>query len=252
MRLLSFAHAGRASWGLMEGGEVLDLGTRPALETPTLVQALREDGLMGIAMNAVGLVPELWLAGLRLLPPIPRPSKIVCVDAGAWKPGNEGPDAIWTRFADRLVDPGGSFAAPPDGSGCFSAGIAAVVGSASRQVAPAYAHEMVAGYTCFADRATGGLSGAAAFGPWLLTPDEFLGVAGQELSVRVDGRTAARHSVQPLVERLWELLAHCSSWTDLEPGDVLAVVTPVLPGPVAGEVCEIELPRVGTLVTDLS
>ncbi|WP_078973662.1 fumarylacetoacetate hydrolase family protein [Streptomyces sp. MMG1533] len=82
-----------------------------------------------------------------------------------------------------------------------------------------------------------GLSGAAAFGPWLLTPDEFLGTAEQELLARINGRTVLRHPVQPLAERLWELLAHCSSWTDLEPGDVLAVSTPDVPGPEAAAVC---------------
>lgn len=252
MRLLSFTHAGRASWGLLEGAEVLDLGIRPALETPTLVQALREDGLMGIAMNAVGLSPDRPVDGLGLLPPVPHPGKIICADGGAWKAGDHAADSVWTRFADTLVPPGGSTAVRDSGASLWRAGIAAVVGSPSRRVPPAHAHEMVAGYTCYADWATGGLSGGAAFGPWLLTPDEFLGAAEQqELAARVSVHTVLRHPVQPLVECLWELLAHCSSRTDLEPGDVLAVLAPGACAPVVGDVCEVELPAIGVLVHDV-
>ncbi|MEU6192207.1 fumarylacetoacetate hydrolase family protein [Streptomyces sp. NPDC047061] len=236
---------------MLEDAEVLDLGARPALETPTLVQALRDDGLMGIAMNALGLDPDVSVAALDLLPPVPLPAKIVCVDGGAWKAGNDDPDAVWTRFADTLVAPGGSFTVQREAAVSWRAGIAAVIGSCSRRVPPSHAHEMVAGYTCFADWATGGLSGGAAFGPWLLTPDEFLGAVGAEFSARVNGRTVGRYSVQPLVERLWELLAHCSSWTTLEPGDVVAVLAPDVAAVESGDICEIELPRVGVLVNDV-
>lgn len=130
------------------------------------------------------------------------------MDGGAWKAGNDDPATMWTRSVDTLVAPGGSLVGRQKGLPRWRPGIAAVVGSHSHDVPPAFAHETVAECTCFAGGAGGG-----AFGRWLLTPDEFLGTTGQELSARINGRTVLRHPVLPLVERLWELLAHCSSWT---------------------------------------
>ncbi|XVQ09593.1 hypothetical protein ACQP1W_44925 [Spirillospora sp. CA-255316] len=226
MKLLSFTHAGRESWGLLEGAEVLDLGARPAFEAPTLVQALRGDDLMGIAMNAVGLAPDYRLDDVDLLPPIPRPARIIRVDGDTRKPAQAANSAS-TQSSWRP-------------------GVAAVVGYRCGRVPPAHAPEMIAGYSCFAE------GSATSWGPYLVTPDEFRETAKGDLTVRIDGRTVLRPPVLPLAGLLHELLSRESFSTILEPGDVLAVLVPRPAtdcgrSPAAEGRCEVTMPAAGVL-----
>ncbi|WP_335934766.1 fumarylacetoacetate hydrolase family protein [Streptomyces sp. PTD5-9] len=247
MRLLSFTGARGPSWGVLDGAGVVDLGARPSLETPTLADALRDDGLMGIAMNAVGLPPDHDPAELALLPPVPRPARMFHADA-------DDPEATWSPLAGPPVAPGGRFAPAGRTGARWRPGIAAVVGSAGSRVPPERASETLAGYTCYADWPAGETR-AAALGPYLVTPDEFLTADGR-LTARIDGRPVLRHAVTPLLGALRELLVHVSARTAMAPGDVLAVTAPGPDrasrrgwAPTPGARCRVELPLAGALDT---
>src|ERR1043166_3598431 len=74
MKLASFTVSGRASYGIVVGDGIVDLGARH----PSLRAGLAGDALVEIA-RAADANPNLALADVRLLPPIPAPDKIVCI-----------------------------------------------------------------------------------------------------------------------------------------------------------------------------
>ena len=77
MKFVSFrSPKGEASYGLVTGYEVVDLGqSRPAV--PTLKDFLATAEFASGSIDQAG--PRYPLAGLSLLPVIPNPGKIICV-----------------------------------------------------------------------------------------------------------------------------------------------------------------------------
>src|SRR5690606_4672740 len=129
MRFVTFETAGAARLGLVEGGEVADLGT------VALIDAIRggEAALAQTAKAAKG--PRLPLDGLALLPVIPRPGKIICLGLNyaehAAEGGREKPDYpnFFMRCATSLVGHGAPVVRPRVSEQLdFEAELAAVIG----------------------------------------------------------------------------------------------------------------------------
>ena len=248
MRLMSFKAAGVASWGVVEGERVIDLGSR----APSLRAAL--GGLPGVAADTAGL-PRRALADVAFLPPIPDPDKIICIGLNylthIQEGGREPPTkpTIFTRWANSQVGHGQAIVRP-------------------RHVTEADAMDVIAGYSCYNDGsvrewqrhssqfgpgknfpATGG------FGPYLVTPDEAGDVTHASLVTRLNGEEMQRATTDDLVFTIPKLIAYCSTFTELVPGDVIITGTtggvgayrtpPVWMKP--GDIVEVEISGVGLL-----
>src|SRR5271165_3896976 len=79
MKLVSFVSAGRASYGVVKDGGVIDLGRRFGDRWPTLRALLAADALAEAGRVERDAKPDLRLEGLELAPVIPDPDKIICV-----------------------------------------------------------------------------------------------------------------------------------------------------------------------------
>src|SRR5208337_2559066 len=79
MKLVSFVSAGRASYGVVKDGGVIDLGRRLGDRWPTLRALLAAGALAEAGRAARDAAPDLPLEGLELAPVIPDPDKIICV-----------------------------------------------------------------------------------------------------------------------------------------------------------------------------
>src|SRR5713226_7384618 len=190
MKLASFTASGRASYGLLVDGGLVDLGARLGARYPTLRAALAGDALGEMARSA-GAKPDIALAQATLLPPIPQPDKIVCIGlnyrAHAAEAGLKVPEhpSLFLRLTNTLVPHGGALVRPSLSSDMdYEGELAVVIGRGGRHIPRAQALDHVAGYACFNDGslrdyqfkhsvavgknfvATGG------FGPWLVTRDE--------------------------------------------------------------------------------
>ena len=77
MKLLSFEHQGKASWGAVVGEHVADLG-RAYPQYPTLQAYIAAGRTPHAAADAASVPADLPLASIRFLPVIPQPEKIVC------------------------------------------------------------------------------------------------------------------------------------------------------------------------------
>lgn len=272
MRLMSFSHDGRSSWGVVEkesaGEVVVDLGSR-ARSLRAALPMVRD-----LAGNTSGL-PRHALSAVKFLPPIPDPDKIICVGLNylthILEGGREPPKmpTIFTRFANTQIGHNQPIIRPRASQTLdFEGELAVVIGHAGRHVPAARAAELVAGYSCYNDGsvrewqrhasqftpgknfpATGG------FGPFLVTPDEAGDVTKASLVTRLNGEEMQRATIDDLVFDIPKLIEYCSTFTELVPGDVIITGTtggvgayrtpPVWMKP--GDVVEVAITGVGTL-----
>jgi 2-keto-4-pentenoate hydratase/2-oxohepta-3-ene-1,7-dioic acid hydratase in catechol pathway len=227
------------------------------------------------AALAAAVDGAIALDELELLPVVPRPAKVLCVGLNFETHRREtGRDAtahptIFTRFADTLVGHDRPLVLPRASDRLdYEGEIALVVGRPARAVAPADALDVVAGYTLFQDAtlrdfqnhtgqftpgknfpATGGL------GPVLVTADEVGDPRALELTTTVNGEERQRGRLDDLTFDVPAIVAYCSTWTVLAPGDVIAIGTPGGIGSrmdpprwlAAGDVVEVAAPGLGVL-----
>ncbi len=63
-------------------------------------------------------------------------------------------------------------------------------------------------------------------GPWLVTPDEVADVDALEMWLDVDGERQQTGSTATMIYRVPHLIAYCSRFMSLQPGDVISTGTP--------------------------
>lgn len=77
MKLLSFMHEGRETWGAVVGDGVVDLGKRMP-QYPTLADYIGSGAYLQAAKDVQGQSADARLDAITFLPVIPRPEKIIC------------------------------------------------------------------------------------------------------------------------------------------------------------------------------
>lgn len=274
MRYLSFVHQGRASWGALSGDGVIDLGRRHAAKFPTLRSAI-EAGMAGV--DASGPV-DLPLAEVTLLPPVTDPQKILCVGLNYKAHAEEGgfkiPEfpSVFMRATNTLIGSGAAMLRPRNSTDFdFEGELAVVIGRGGRHIAPADALGHVFGYTCFNDGSVRDfqfrhslISGknfptTGPLGPWIVSADQIPDPSKLTLTTRVNGKQVQHKGLDDMIFDVPHIIAYLSSWTRLEPGDVIATGTPEGVGfarkpplwLVPGDTVEVEISSVGTLVTPI-
>jgi 2-keto-4-pentenoate hydratase/2-oxohepta-3-ene-1,7-dioic acid hydratase in catechol pathway len=273
MKLASYIANGKAAFGVVSGDGVISMNERLGGKYATLRDALADFSIDEMRDAVLGATPDQKLAGLKLLPPIPNPEKILCVGINykshAAEHGQEAPKLpnIFTRFANTLVAPGGDMIRPKVSTSLdFEGELAVVIGRAGRHITPERALEYVAGYTCFCDGsvrdftkyslvASKNFIGTGPLGPWIVTADEIPDPTRLTLTTRLNGVEMQRSGTDMLIHSIPAIIAFCSVFTPLTPGDIIATGTPDGIGgkrnpPVwmkAGDVLEIEISGIGTL-----
>jgi 2-keto-4-pentenoate hydratase/2-oxohepta-3-ene-1,7-dioic acid hydratase in catechol pathway len=107
MKLVSFAAAGRNSYGAVVGDGVVDLGRRLGDRWPTLRSAIVALGRL--ASEAKDAAPDAAMSQVTLLPPITDPDKIICAGrnyrAHAAEAGGAPPEnpSVFLRLVNTLV-----------------------------------------------------------------------------------------------------------------------------------------------------
>ena len=274
MKLASYVSPRGPGWGLVDGEQVFDLGTRLGL--PDLRAALAADALPRVAAAVAGATPDFRLDALRLLPVIPNPARIVCAGlnyVAHRAEGNHATEAalppLFLRLPESQVGHGQPMLCPPESHQFdYEAEVAVVIGKGGRRIAVAEAFGHVAGLSCYNDGSirdwqlatpqwTPGKNFPAtgAFGPWLVTADELDPTRVLSLVCRLNGQEMQRTTTDLMMFSIPRLISHISTFTTLEPGDVLVTGTP---GGVGmrrdpqvwmrpGDVVEIEVEGVGIL-----
>jgi len=278
VRWLSFERGGKATFGIVKDDGVVDVGAlEPQL--PTLKAAIASGRLAAIGAAASARKADVALADVRYLPVITNPDKILCAglnykdhQAETGRGGEPYP-TIFVRFAAAQVAHGEAMWRPRESTNLdFEGEIALIVGKAGRRISKDNWQSHVAGFAPYNDGSvrdwqrqtsqfTPGKNFArtGGFGPWMMTPDEVGDLDAMEITTRLNGQVM-QHSVSSLmVFGFADLLAHCSTFVELVPGDVIVTGTPGGVGSARkppiwmrhGDRIEIEIKPVGTLVNQV-
>lgn len=215
-------------------------------------------------------------ADLSFLPPVVRPSKIVCLGLNYRDHAEESGMAIpefpvlFARFPSSLLGHGAPIILPKVSSQLdWEAELVVVLSKGGKNIAETDALNHVAGYSLFNDASirdyqlrtpqwTAGknFDDTGAFGPWLVTPDELpAGADGLKIECRVNGNVMQSSNTGNLIFSVANTIHLLSSFMTLEAGDMLVMGTPggvgVARSPQiwmrAGDVCEVEIEGVGLL-----
>ncbi len=274
MKLASFRHAGVASWGVVGDSVIHDVGAVLRDRLPDLKSAIAA-GALPAAAEAAGRAPRLALDAVDWLPVIPNPDKILCIGLNYEEHRKEtgravvGHPTIFTRFANSQVGHLAPLVRPKASSDFdYEGELAVIIGTSCRHVPRSDAFDQVAGYAPYNDGSvrdwqrhthqfTPGKNfvGTGPFGPWMVTPDEIGPLDALRIQTRVNGQVVQDARFGEMLFDIPTQIEYCSTFTRLEPGDVIATGTPGGVGAKRnpplwlkpGDTVEVEIERVGLL-----
>ncbi len=274
MRFASYLLEGKPTWGYLEADQCVHAGLVLQQTFPDLKSVLAA-GALGEVKLAAASAPRSPLGDLRWLPVIPNPDKILCVGLNYETHRKETGRAevafptIFARYSSSQTAHLAGIVRPRVSTSLdFEGELAVIIGRSGRYLERDDASAHVAGYSCYNDGSvrdwqahthqfTPGKNfpGTGAFGPWMSTPDELGELHGLRISTRLNGETVQDAKLGEMIFDIPAILAYCSTFTRLEPGDVVVTGTPGGVGvkrtpPLflqPGDTVEVEIDRLGTL-----
>lgn len=255
MKFVSYVHAGRESYGLLqEDGSVLDVpAAAPGL--PATLHGFIAAGGAALA-RAHALAPGRGVPAreLRLLAPIPHPVKnVFCVGRNYKDHVAEGYLArgqetklpefpqFFTKPPTAVMGPDDEFPYDPGVTKAldYEVELAVVIGTTGRDIPREQAMAHVFGVTILND-ITGrdlqrrhdqwfkgkGLDSSCPMGPFVLTLDAVPDLGAMELTTHVNGEARQRSQVRELIFDIPEIITQLSRGMTLEAGDIIATGTP--------------------------
>lgn len=260
MKLVTFEQVGEPHAGIIENGLVLEAGSI-------------FDPVPGEVIGP--------LSDIKLMAPIPKPAKIVCVGLNyrdhAAESGQEIPKSpiIFAKFSNTIAGPGEAIQIPAITEQVdYEAELGVVIGKVTRAVKAEEALDFVLGYTCVNDVSARDLQFAdgqwvrgktldtfCPIGPWIVTADETGDPQRLDIRCVVNGVVLQDSSTSQMVFSVAELVSFISQAITLQPGDIIATGTPAGVGFARnpqiwlrpGDIVRVEIDGVGVLenpVTD--
>ncbi|RME69517.1 MAG: FAA hydrolase family protein [Chloroflexi bacterium] len=253
MKLVTYLASTGPRLGALVDGQVVDLpqaaqGDLPAAMAEFL--ALGEEGL-GAARRAVESAPASAVVGpvegVKLLAPVPAPSKVIavglnyrdhCDEVGMAYPKSP---VLFAKFPSAVIGPGDEIRWDPalTRQVDYEAELAVVIGRRARRVSVEEAMAYVGGYTACNDVSARDLQFAdqqwvrgksldtfCPLGPVLVTPDEIPDPHNLAIKCELNGVVMQDSRTSELLFGVPELVAFCSRAFTLLPGDVIVTGTP--------------------------
>lgn len=272
MRFVAWKKNGASGLAARRGVDLVNL---EGLDLLNVLQAGKQGLERAAALAQEGAV--LDPAGLEYPPLLAHPAKIVCVGmnyqdhAAENKLAQQAYPTFFLRVASSLIGHEQPLIRPFLSEQLdYEGELAAVIGKPGRHIPVERALDHVAGYSIFNEAsirdyqvARGqqwtlgkNFDGTGAFGPDLVTADELpAGAKGLKIETRLNGKTVQSANTSELIFDVATLISRLSEAMTLETGDVIVTGTP---GGIGffrtpklfmkdGDVCEVEIERIGTL-----
>lgn len=280
MKLLSYSHNKKESWGAVAGDGVIDMVKALGGKYATLADFIGSDDYERRDELIKGKSADVPLAAIKYLPVIPKAEKIIClvrnyldhhkevVAAGLQRELSEFPPIflrVWRAqvgHLEPLVRPHVSNSFDWEGE------LAVIIGKGGRHIPKEKAMDHIAGYSIYNDgsirewqfhakqiAAGKNFVGTGPFGPWMVTKEEIPNPANLKLETRLNGKVMQSSNTANLIFDIPTIISYSSDIFDLVPGDVLVTGTPGGVGwsrkpPIfmqPGDVCEVEFEGIGVL-----
>ena len=247
MKLVTFQHDGHAHAGAVAGAEVVSLKSSGF---PTVISFLEAGPEAALRLEVLLAKPPddavFPLSAVKLLAPIPRPPKIICIGLNyrdhAIETNSPIPTIpiVFTKFPSIVIGPGEPIVLPrnsekPD----YEAELAVVIGKGGRHITADNALDHVFGYLNFNDVSARDFQLAtsqwtigktfdtfAPMGPWIVSKNEIADPHNLRIGCAINGEQLQDSNTRELIFRIPELIAYLSSVFTLEAGDVIATGTP--------------------------
>lgn len=209
------------------------------------------------------------LDAVQLLPPLPRPGKILCCIGNYWEHAQRdpGPLNMFLKNPDAVVGPGGTVRLPEVSEPWMfmhEAELAVVLRGPAKSVPEEEWRRAVFGYTCLVDVSARGqgrytwkqgswlgksFDTFCPLGPCIVTSDEIPDPNDVVVRFWNDGQLRHNYNTDDMEHRVPELVAFASSIMTLNSGDVISCGTNHEGlGPIQdGEHLEIEIERIGRM-----
>lgn len=248
MRFVTFQRAGAGpETGVVSGDGVISLA-RAGFADMIAVLAAGDAGRAKVN-DYVRSAPSdatFPLNSVRLLAPVPRPPKLICIGLNyrdhAAETHNEIPKVptVFAKFSNVVIGPGDPIVLPkisqkPD----YEAEFMFVIGTGGRRIAAGDWKRHVFGYTVFNDVSARDFQTAtsqwmigktfdtfAPMGPYLVSADEIADPHALDISLRIADEVLQHSNTRELIFKIPDLVEYISSVVTLEPGDVVATGTP--------------------------
>jgi 5-carboxymethyl-2-hydroxymuconate isomerase len=278
MKLASYNHNGRASWGVVtDDARIIDV--RPRLPRHhTLLDVLRADALDEVRKTIIDVRPDFKVGEVELLPPVVAPEKILCIGVNyanrneEYKDQSELPKypSMFFRTPGSFVGHGWNLIRPPESEQLdYEGEIVLIIGKECHRIAASQAADHIAGYTLCNEgtirdwlkhakfNVTQGknFDRSGSIGPWMVTADEVEYGRPMHLTTRVNGEIRQDDTTANLIFDFGYLLSYITTFTTLKPGDMIVSGTPTGAGArfdppkwlKPGDQIEVTVPEIGTL-----
>lgn len=237
MTYISYEHNGIRGVGEVDGDSLIPLQGIDALGRTSSLEALAgADRLTG---------ERLPIGDVRVLPAVTDPARVICVGLNyrdhIAETGREFPTypVMFPKFASSLIGAYDDIAVPPESSEVdYEGEMAVIIGRAGRRITEENALDHVLGYTVANDitmrdyqyKTHQWMQGKAwdastPLGPYVVCPDE-VDLASCGIRTIVNGEKVQESDLSQLLFTVPNLIATISTFTTLEPGDVILTGTP--------------------------
>jgi 2-keto-4-pentenoate hydratase/2-oxohepta-3-ene-1,7-dioic acid hydratase in catechol pathway len=270
MKLASFRHQKGNGFGPVVSETAIDvapqfpgLRLKDLLGEPHRIEAAASNG------KAIPIEEIEWRV------PVPDSPRIFCVgrnfkrameEQGLERPSHP---ILFARFASSLVANGRPIVRPfVSQQFDYEGELCVIIGKSGRHLTPDQALHHVAGYTCFNDgsvrdyqrHTTQDTPGknfwhSGAIGPWIVTSDEIPDPSRLSIRTELNGETVQSDRLDDLLFSAADVLSYLSQIAPLEPGDLIALGTPLGSGVnrkpqhwlVPGDTVSVTIEHIGTL-----
>ena len=246
MKIARFTEAGRTRLGIVDGDEIIDVGSADPSLPSDLGPLLTAEALGRVAEQQASAA-RLPLSAVRLEAPIAMPPNFLAIGlnyaAHVTESGMNKPEmpVVFNKQISCVTGPFDPIEVPTVAPTLvdYEGELGVVIGTRCRNVSVERAHEVVAGYLIVNDvsvrdwqRASPTMTMGKSWdthgpiGPWLVTADEISDPHDLRIQTWVDDDLRQDASTKLMITNCWELIAFLSTAFTLLPGTIIATGTP--------------------------
>ncbi|MFZ8907597.1 MAG: fumarylacetoacetate hydrolase family protein [Nitrosopumilaceae archaeon] len=279
MKIARLSYNNSETYGFVKGNKVAtkdEITYQTGVPIPYTIKDFLFDGWYNEIADKIDSLPYAQdMSNFKLLPPIPNPSKIICLAFNytdhAEEQGLQAPEdpAIVLKPRTALNGTDSDIQCPEFVTQLdYEVELAMIIGKTCKNISQEQAKDVIFGYMIFNDVSARdiqfkdkqftrgkGFDTFAPCGPWITTADEISDPQNLKLVTKVNGQIRQNSSTAKMFIKIPEIVSKISNVMTLEKGDIISTGTPagvMLNKPNAvflkdGDKVEMEIENLGVL-----